>query len=251
MEINNLLWRSLKWRFQNPATIVMNITQPLIWLLLFSTMFRPQEITGYNYTAFIVPGLLVMTALTSAGISCGIANYYLKSGGIFYRIYVAPIKRSSIVLAQILDVEVLSFIGIVILLLISIPLGAKFETGLLGMLLAILLLFLCVFFIASLSYALSFVLPDENAFIGLVNTLIMPLFFVSTALMNYENIPTVFKIPVLLNPFSHVIDTIRSLMLEATIDSLDYLQILAIMVILNFLVFCIAVHALKSKTEEC
>lgn len=208
MEISNLLWRSLKWRFQNPATIVMNITQPLIWLLLFSTMFRPPQANASSYTAFLIPGLLVMTALTSAGISCGIANYFLKSGGIFYRIYVSPVKRRSIVLAQILDVEVLSFVGIGILLLLSIPLGAQFETGLLG------------------------------------------LFFVSTAFTNYENIPSAFKIPVLLNPFSHVTNYIRSLMLGTTVDFTGYIRIFTVMLILSMLAFFVAVRTLKRKTEE-
>lgn len=208
MEISNLLWRSLKWRFQNPATIVMNITQPLIWLLLFSTMFRPPQANASSYTAFLIPGMLVMTALTSAGISCGIANYFLKSGGIFYRIYVSPVKRRSIVLAQILDVEVLSFVGIGILLLLSIPLGAQFETGLLG------------------------------------------LFFVSTAFTNYENIPSAFKIPVLLNPFSHVTNCIRSLMLGTTVDFTGYISIFTVMLILSMLAFFVAVRTLKRKTEE-
>ena len=250
MEISNLLWRSLKWRFQNPATIVMNITQPLIWLLLFSTIFRPPQANTSSYTAFLIPGLLVMTALTSAGVSCGIANYYLKSGGIFYRIYVSPVKRHSIVLAQILDVEVLSFIGIGILLLLSIPLGAQFETGLVGLFLVIILLFLCVFLVASISYTISFVLPDENAFIGLVNTLVMVLFFVSTAFTNYENVPSVFKIPVLLNPFSHVTDCIRSLMLGTTIDFMGYICIFSVMLLLSVLVFFMAVRTLKRKTAE-
>lgn len=250
MEIYNLLWRSLKWRFQNPATIIMNITQPLIWLLLFGTMFRPPQADTSSYTAFLIPGLLVMTALTSAGISCGIANYYLKSGGIFYRIYVSPVKRSSIVLAQILDVEVLSFIGIGILLLLSIPLGAQFETGPAGLFLAVILLFLCVFLAASISYTLSFVLPDENSFIGLVNTLVMVLFFVSTAFTNYEDISPVFKIPVLLNPFSHVMDCIRSLMLGTTLDFVGYMRIFIIMLLLSVLMSLAAVQMLKRKTEE-
>lgn len=250
MEIYNLLWRSLKWRFQNPATIIMNITQPLIWLLLFSTMFPGQGTSTYSYTAFLIPGLLVMTALTSAGISCGIANYYLRSGGIFYRIYVSPIKRSSIVLAQVLDVEVLSFIGIGILFLISIPLGVQFETGTIGGLMSILLLFLCVFLIACISYTLSFILPDENAFIGLVNTLVLVLFFVSTAFTNYENLPYMFKIPVMLNPFSHVINCIRSLMLEPSINYLAFIDLFTIMLIFCGLAFFGATHILKSRTEK-
>lgn len=250
MEIGNLLWRSLKWRFQNPATIVMNLTQPFIWLLLFSTMFQPKEANQYSYTAFIIPGLLVMTALTSAGISCGIANYYLKSGGIFYRIYVSPVKRASIVLAQVLDVEVLAFIGIGFLLVSSIPLGARIHTGLAGMLLILILLFLCVFVIALFSYILSFILPDENAFIGIVNTIVMILFFVSTAFMDFESLPRVFKIPVLLNPFSHVISCIRSLMLGTTVSAKDCAGVIFLMLVLSFLAFLLSVQVLEHKTEE-
>lgn len=61
MEISNLLWRSLKWRFQNPATIIMNITQPLIWLLLYSTMFRPQgaAIDSWEYLRIFLLMLLL------------------------------------------------------------------------------------------------------------------------------------------------------------------------------------------------
>jgi ABC-2 type transport system permease protein len=250
MELSNLLWRSLKWRFQNPATIFMNITQPLIWLLLFSTMFQAPGNSATGYTAFFIPGLLVMTALTSAGISCGIANYYLKSGGAFFRIYISPVKRCSIVLAQILDVEVLSFIGIGILLLLSLPLGAQLKTGFGGLLLVILLLFLCVFFVASASYTLSFLMPDENAFIGFVNTLVMVLFFVSTAFVDYQNVRAAFRIPVMLNPFSHVITEIRALMLETTISVGSCLRTIALMLLLCIIMFCIAVHTLRSRTEK-
>ena len=177
MEVYNIFWKNVKWRFQNPATIIMNIIQPIVWLLLFSSMFTPaEEIGNVSYTTFILPGLLVMTVLTSAGVSCGIANYYLKGGGSFYRIFISPVKRRSIVLGQVLDVEVLSFIGIGILLLVSIPFSVTIASGILGFFLMLFLLFLCVFFVGSLSYALSFVLPDENAFIGFINTVTLPLF---------------------------------------------------------------------------
>jgi len=91
MQTYNLFWRSVKWRFQNPVTIIMTLVQPLIWLLLFSTIFSGGK-AEENYTAFILPGILVMGVLSSSGVS-GIANYSLKTGGSFYRIMISPVRR--------------------------------------------------------------------------------------------------------------------------------------------------------------
>lgn len=248
MEVYNILWRNLKWRFQNPATIIMNITQPIIWLLLFSTMFKPMDSELTNYTSFLLAGLLVMTALTSAGISCGIANYSLKAKGSYYRIYIAPVKRSSIVLGQILDVEVLAFIGIGILLLLSIPLSVKIATGALGIILIFVVLFLCIFFIASISYSLSFLMPDENAFIGLINTLVLPLYFASTALLPLEQLPEFFQFIVKLNPFSYAIDVIRELILNSNFLWRNYIFTIILFGILSIISFSLAVYKLKKET---
>lgn len=62
-----------------------------------------------------LPGILVMVVLTGAGMS-GIANYSLKAGGSFYRIFISPVKRSTIVLGHILNSTALAFIEISILL---------------------------------------------------------------------------------------------------------------------------------------
>jgi len=250
MEVYNIFWKNVKWRFQNPATIVMNIIQPIVWLLLFSSMFTPAEGIGYvSYTTFILPGLLVMTVLTSAGVSCGIANYYLKGGGSFYRIFISPVKRSSIVLGQVLDVEVLSFIGIGILLLVSIPFSVSIASGILGFILILFLLFLCVFFVGSLSYALSFVLPDENAFIGFINTVTLPLFFLSTAIMPVEQLPRFFQIAIKFNPFSYVIDCLRTLVMQSSIDWTNILFVTIMLCILGLASFALAVTKLKNMQK--
>lgn len=249
MEIFNIVWRNCKWRFQNPATIVMNVVQPIIWLLLFSTIFQPVSGSDVNYTTFIFPGLLIMSVLTSAGISCGIANYSIKSDGSFYRIYISPIKRSSIVLGQILDVEILSFIGVGILLLLSIPFSITISSGFIGIILIIFILFLCVFFVASFSYIMSFVLPDENAFIGLMNTITLPLFFVSTALMPAEQLPAFFQVAAKINPFSYVINCIRGLILTKSVVWKDILLVSVLLITLGTLCFKFAVHMLNKEEK--
>ncbi|MFV0393793.1 MAG: ABC transporter permease [Coprobacillaceae bacterium] len=249
MQAYAIFWRMLKWRFQNPATIIMNIIQPIVWLLLYSTLFQSMY-EGMNYTTFLVPGLLVLTVLTSAGISTGISNYYTKSGGSFYRIYISPTKRSSIVLGQILEVEILSFIGIGILILLSLCLSVTIASGIFGLILIMIILFLCVFFVGNISYCLSFILPDENAFIGLVNMLVLPLFFVSSAFMPIEQLPSLFQNIAKYNPFSYSIDCIRELILYSSINWSSIIFVCFLFSILGGLSFIGAVLKLKNEKEK-
>ncbi|MDQ0087874.1 ABC-2 type transport system permease protein [Paenibacillus anaericanus] len=247
MQTFNLFWRSLKWRFQNPVTIIMTLVQPLIWLLLFSTIFRGNETEG-NYTAFILPGILLMSVLFSSGIS-GIANYSLKTGGSYYRIMISPVKRSSIILAHIIDAAVSTFIQIMILMGISFLMSVRITSGVSGMLLMAMLLFLTVAFVSAISYALSLKLPDENSFIALVNTVTLPLFFVSSALIPYDQLPSGFRIPVIINPFTHVINSLRMLVSGDLIDWMQLLFTTGILFILCIASFVLAVHALKKDIQ--
>lgn len=250
MEALNIFWRNQKWRLQNPATLIMTSIQPLFWLLLFSTMFGSEAASsgGRNYSAFALPGILVMLVLTGAGIS-GIANYSMKTGGIYYRVYISPIKRSSIVLGHVLDVTVMTFVSMAILSVLAFLLGATVASGIVGLVLILLLLILTIAFVAGLSYAISFLFHDENPFIALVNTFVMPLFFVSTALMSYNQVPAGFKIAVLINPFTHVINSLRNLMLDTTPDWRLYLLAAGLMAALTVLSFLLAVRCLR-KDEK-
>ncbi|WP_213508128.1 ABC transporter permease [Paenibacillus faecis] len=246
MRTFSIVMRNVKWRFKNMETIIMTLIQPLIWLLLFTTMFQSETYVGDNYTAYTLPGILILVTLTSSGMS-GISNYSWKSDGIFYRIFISPVKRSSIVLGHIFDAAILTFVEVFILFIFSFFLSVKIATGVLGCLLIIGLIFLTVFFVASLSYALSMVFKTENSFLAIVNTLILPIFFVSTSLMSYEYIPAAFKIPVSLNPFTYVINCIRELILHNSINWNSIIGTFLLFLILGVLAFLIALHVLKTR----
>lgn len=247
MQTINLFLRSVKWRFQNPVTIIMTLVQPLIWLLLFSTIFGANKAEG-NYTSFILPGILVMSVLSSSGIS-GIANYSLKTGGSYYRVKISPVKRSSIILAHILDAAVLSFIQAAILIGISLSMSVRIASGISGIVLITVLLFLTIAFVAAFSYTISLALPDENSFIALVNTITLPLFFVSSALMPYEQIPNGFRIPVFINPFTHVIDSLRMLILKDSVDWMQFMSTAGLLLVLCVASFLLAVYSLKVENK--
>lgn len=243
MQMFNLLWRSVKWRFQNPVTIIMTLIQPLIWLLLFSTIFNESK-TEENYTAFILLGILVMGVLSSSGFS-GIANYSLKAKGSYYRIMISLSKeRRSYWL-------IYSCYGFVVYS--NNDLGGdlvRIASGISGVFIMATLLFLTVAFVAAVSYAISLKLPDKNSFIALINTVTLPLFFVSSALLPYEQIQSGFRIVALLNPFTHVINSLRMLTQENSTDWLQPLSTGGFLIILGTASFMIAIHSLNKDSQE-
>ena len=247
-----ILSQRLSWRIQNLVPLFLTLVQPMFWLLLFSTTFgsvtRLPGFTGMgNYSAYALPGILAMLILFSGGFN-GLANYYMRKSGIFKRIYISPVKRSAIISAHILDSVFLVWVQTFILIGLAYILGVRIQSGLFGLVLSLVVIFFAVAFVAGLSYAFSLKLPDEDSFIGLLNLGILPAYFISKALIPVDLMPKFFKIPVALNPFSHVIECIRTLFISGIDWSLGGTTLL-IMFGLSILSFIMALGSLKGLTQ--
>ena len=249
MNTINILWRSMKWRFQNPISILLTIIQPLIWLVLYSAIAgnSMQNISGGNYTAFILPGIMVLVILACCS-SGGYLNFIAKSKGSFYRILIAPVKRRSIVLGQMLDSVLLSFIEIAIMFILSLFLSVRIASGFTGVFLMLPLIFLTAFFMSGLSYAISLCLPNEVIYETIMNLIVLSIFFTSTALFPMESISGGLKIVVMINPFTHIINCLRSLILVTSIDWQTLLLVTSVFSCLCLGSFILALWKLKKET---
>lgn len=250
MNVLTILKRNIKWRFNNAFTIIITILQPMLWLVLYSTVAgQTMKNTGIeNYTAFILPGLVVLVSFSTCS-SSGIMNYMMKSEGSFYRILIAPVRRSSIVLGQILEAVICTLFEVGIMGIVSLLFSVKVATGLIGILLIILIVFLTAFFMAGLSYAISLILPNEVVYETVMNAIVLPIFFLSTALFPVDEIKGVLAIAIKLNPFTHVIDALRSLILYGNIDLTRILNVLFLLVIMCCISFLWAFYRLRKETS--
>lgn len=251
MDMLNILWRNMKWRFQNPISIAVTILQPLIWLVLYSSVAsQTMQNKGIgNYTAFILPGIIVLV-IFSACCSGGIINFIMKSSGSFYRILIAPVSRSSIVLGQMLEAILLSFIEIAILFVVSLFFSVKVASGLAGVAVMILLIFMTAFFMSGLSYSISLFLPNEVIYETIMTAIILPIFFLSTALFPSENLSRGLKIAVMLNPFTHIINALRKLILGDRILLWDILPVIALFAVMCCGSFALAMWRLKKEMAQ-
>lgn len=251
MDAINILWRNMKWRFQNPVSIILTIIQPLIWLVLYSTIAGQsmKNMAQGNYTAFILAGIMVLVTLSCCS-SGGYLNFIMKAKGSFYRIVIAPVKRSSIVLGQILEAVFLSFIEISIMLLLSIFLSVRIASGFTGLLLMLPLIFLTAFFMSGISYTISLCLPNEAIYETIMNLIVLSIFFTSTALFPMDSISGGLKIAVTINPFTHVINCLRNLVLETTVDLQNVLFVSVLFICLCCGSFTLALWRLKKETMQ-
>lgn len=165
MSTITILKKNIKWRFHNRFTILITILQPILWLVLYSGVAgQTLNNTGIkNFTAFIFPGLIVLVSF-SVCCSSGMMNYMMKSDGSFYRILIAPITRNSIILGQVLEAVLCSFLEAGILCLLGLFFSVNLFQNAAGLFVIVLLIFLTAFFMAAVSYGVSLILPNEMMF---------------------------------------------------------------------------------------
>ncbi|WP_246963371.1 ABC transporter permease [Clostridioides difficile] len=244
----NILWRSMKWRFKNPISFIVTILQPFLWLVLYSSIANQtmNNININNYTAFILPGIIILVVFSSCS-SGGIINFIMKNSGSFYRVLIAPISRYSIVLGQLLEAILVSFIEVAILCIVSIFFSVTIESGIGGILLMTVLVFMTAFFLSSLAYSISLLLPTEIVYETIMTAIVLPIFFLSSALFPIENLSGGLKVVVMLNPFTHVINALRSLIFGETVLIEDILPVILLFLILCCASFSLAMWRLKKE----
>lgn len=251
MDIVNILWRNMKWRFHYKFTIVITILQPMLWLVLYSAVAKQtMQGTGIeNYTAFILPGLVVLVCFSSC-CSNGIMNYLLKTNGSFYRVLIAPVSRNVIVLSQMLEAVLCALLEAIIMCIVGLFFDVQIASGMVGILLITLIISLNAFFISGITYTISLCLPNEVIYETVMNAVVLPIFFLSSALFPADNLSGGLAIAVYLNPFTHVIHVLRNLFLEKTVLVSNVVPVILLLTIMSFGSFILAVRRLKCEVTQ-
>ena len=185
--------RNLRRFIRQPAWVAITLIQPMIWLLLFGALFkRVIDIPGYqgggSYIEYLTPGVVVMTAINSAGWN-GMACSDDMRSGVMDRMLVSPVWRSSLNVGNLVYSAVTTTIQSLIIVGVGLVVGAHFRNGVGGV--AVLVLFACLLTaaFAALSNALALVVRQEETLIAVVTSIILPLTFLSSAFMQPNLVP--------------------------------------------------------------
>src|SRR5215207_2982389 len=156
-------WLRALWR--QPWYVAITLVQPVIWLLLFGALFkRVAEIPGFrgdSYIEFLASGIVVMTALFSAGWN-GAGMLKDLDAGVLDRFLVSPARRSPLIVGPVAQASIVIAIQSLIIVGLALIAGASFDGGLVGVAVLILCSVLLGAALAAVSNGLALLARKEE-----------------------------------------------------------------------------------------
>jgi ABC-2 type transport system permease protein len=243
-----LLGRHQRATLRAPIWSLINLVYPVVWLLLFGQLFGGMaDLPGFpegGYQRFLTPGVVVMTVIYGASFAAlGLVMDFRM--GVIDRYLTTPASRPAIIFARVLDATVNVTVQAIVVLLIAFAIGVRTSNGIGGALLVVLAAALLAVVFAAFSTWLGIRTREQQGLVGMMNVLIVPLIFLSTALLPVNLVPGWIAHVMPYNPVSWAVNVARAGTLDGT-HGAEVLRDLGGLVLLALVFLALAFSALRS-----
>jgi ABC-2 type transport system permease protein len=207
-----IVWRRELIRFRNDRIrIVTALVQPLLFLFVLGTgleQLSSASTHGVDLKTFIYPGILCIAVMFTAMFSAA-SLVWDREFGFMREMMVAPIRRSSIIIGKCLGgATVASLQGVILLCLawaVHVPYSVTLILGVLALQL------LLAFSITAFGLMVAARIKQMQAFMGVMQMVIMPMFFISGALFPVAGLPAWLAFLNRIDPLTYAVDPMRRL----------------------------------------
>ena len=240
--LKGIIVREAQKFLQQKARFFASLVRPLVWLFIFAAGFRsvlgvsiiPPYQTYVLYEEYITPGLLGMILLFS-GMQNSLSMVYDREMGSMRMLLVSPLPRWYLLASKMLAGVCIAVIQVYIFLAIAYFWEVYPPVwGYINVLPAVVLSGLML---AALGLLLSSLIKQLENFAGVMNFVIFPMFFASSALYPLWRIRDSSELLFLIckyNPFTYAVELIRfSLYSEFNMQAFS---VVIIMLVLFFLI---------------
>jgi ABC transporter DrrB family efflux protein len=208
-----IAWRNILRIPRQPDLLVSFTIQPIMFLLLFAYVFGGAINTpGMDYKDFLVPGI-VAQSMTFGGFvtALGLSDDLRK--GLIDRFRSLPMARSAVLAGRTLADVATNALQLALLVIVGLIIGFSFHTGAPKVIAGVLLMLL---FGYAFSWVFAFVALHSSSAesaqaLGFI--VIFPITFASSAFVPTGSMPDWLKAFAENNPFTTVVDALRSLWL--------------------------------------
>jgi ABC-2 type transport system permease protein len=216
--LKGIVWREALRFLHQRERFVSALVRPLVWLFIFAMGFRsvlgvsiiPPYDTYVLYEVYITPGLVAMIQLFN-GMQSSLAMVYDREMGNMRTLLVSPFPRWFLLTGKLVAGTAVSLLQVAAFLLVAYFWEIEPPTPW-GYLTILPALVLCGMMLGALGMALSSVIKQLENFAGVMNFVIFPMFFASSALYPLwrvrEGSPLLARICEL-NPFTSAVELIR------------------------------------------
>ncbi len=214
---------------QQRSRFLSALVRPLLWLIVFAAGFRaalgiaiiePYE-TYITYEVYIAPGLCCMILLFN-GMQSSLSMVYDREMGSMRVLLMSPLPRPYLLLCKMVATALISLTQVYAFLVIALL--VEVEPPLIGYLTVLPALMLVAMMLSSLGLLLSTRIKQLENFAGVMNFVIFPMFFLSSALYPLwkmqESSEWLYWL-CQVNPFTHAVELVRhALYMQLNTDAL-------------------------------
>ncbi len=184
----------------------------------FGALFkRVVEIPGFgtgSYVTFLTPGVVIMTALFSSGWS-GMGFIEDIDRGVLDRFLVSPVRRVGLMAGSLAYGAVTTVVQSLIIVVLGVATGARFGGGVAGVAVVVVCAVLLGAAISSLSNALGLLARQRETLIGATQFVMLPLTFLSAAMMQVRLMPAWMQQVARYNPLNWAVEASREALWSA------------------------------------
>jgi ABC-2 type transport system permease protein len=215
--LKGLVWREMLRFLHQRERFLSALVRPLVWLFIFAAGFR--QVLGVSiippyevyvlYEVYITPGLVVMIQLFN-GMQSSLSMVYDRETGSMRTLLVSPLPRWFLLTSKLIAGAAISLVQVYTFL--AIAWFWDIEPPLIGYVTVLPALFLSGLMLGALGMLVSSLIKQLENFAGVMNFLIFPMFFASSALYPLwrvrESSPLLYWI-CNFNPFTHAVELVR------------------------------------------
>ncbi len=215
--LKGIVWREALRFLHQRERFIAALVRPLVWLFIFAAGFRqvlgvsiiPPYETYILYEVYITPGLIAMIQLFN-GMQSSLSMVYDREMGNMRTLLVSPLPRWFLLSCKLIAGTAVSILQVYAFL--AIAWFWEIEPPRLGYLTVLPALILSGLMLGALGMLISSLVKQLENFAGVMNFVIFPMFFASSALYPLwrveESSPLLYQI-CLFNPFTHAVELIR------------------------------------------
>ncbi len=193
------------------------LVRPLVWLFIFAAGFRqilgvsiiPPYETYVLYEVYVTPGLIAMIQLFN-GMQSSLSMVYDREMGNMRMLLVSPFPRWFLLIAKLLASTAISILQVYTFLLIAWAWGVELPPW--GVITVLPALILSGLMLGALGMLLSSMIRQLENFAGVMNFVIFPMFFASSALyplwLVRQSSPWLYHL-CRFNPFTYAVELSR------------------------------------------
>lgn len=212
-----ILGREFQRFLQQRTRFFSSLVRPLLWLVVFAAGFRaalgiaiiPPYETYITYEVYITPGLIGIIILFN-GMQSSLSMVYDREMGSMRVLLTSPLPRAYLLVCKLVAGALVSLAQVYAFLLLARLL--EVEPPAIGYLTVLPATVLSALMLGSLGLLLSSLIKQLENFAGVMNFVVFPLFFLSSALYPLWKMREANEWIYYLcafNPFTHAVELIR------------------------------------------